>query len=143
MPYRYLEDVAIADAAFEAWGETPEEMIVSAADATMNVMVRNLAAIRPQQSRHLQIKDSQMDMLLFQLLQELIYYKDAEQLLLRVRGVRLEQNETEWIAHAELAGESIDPERHDLVIDIKAVTLHQFDVRQTKQGWTARVILDV
>jgi SHS2 domain-containing protein len=143
MPYRYIEDIAIADAAFEAWGWTPEEMIVSAADATMNVMVRDLAAIRHRQYRHLQIKDSQMDMLLFQLLQELIYYKDAEQLLLRVRGVRLEQNETEWIAYAELAGESIDSERHDLVIDIKAVTLYQFDVRQTEQGWTARVIVDV
>jgi SHS2 domain-containing protein len=143
MPYRYLEDIAIADAAFEAWGDTPEEMIQSAADATMNVMVRDLSAIRPRNHRHMQIKDSQLDMLLFQLLQELIYYKDAEQLFLRVRGVRLEQSETEWIAYAELAGESIDPERHDLVIDIKAITLHQYDVRQTEQGWTARVIVDV
>jgi SHS2 domain-containing protein len=143
MPYRYLEDIAIADAAFEAWGDNLEEMIRSAADATMNVMVRDLSAIRLRKHRHMQIKDSQIDMLLFQLLQELIYYKDAEQLLLRVQGVRLVQNESEWIAYAELAGESIDPERHDLVIDIKAVTLRQFDARQTEQGWTACVILDV
>jgi SHS2 domain-containing protein len=143
MPYRYLEDIAIADAAFEAWGDTLAEMIRSAADATMNVMVRDLSAIRPRQYRHLQIKDSQMDMLVFQLLQELIYYKDAEQLLLRIRTVQLQQHGAEWIAYAELAGESIDPQRHDLVVDVKAVTLHQFEVRQTDQGWNARVIVDI
>ncbi len=143
MPYRYLEDIAIADAAFEAWGNTLEEMFVSAAEATVNVMVRDQSAIREQQYKHLKITDTHLDMLMFQLLQELIYYKDAEQLLLRVRSVRLEHQATDWTAYVELAGESIDPERHDLIVDIKAVTLHRFEVLQNESGWTARVILDV
>ena len=32
--YRFRGDVALADAAFEAWGETLEELFVAAADAT-------------------------------------------------------------------------------------------------------------
>ncbi|HOV88133.1 MAG TPA: archease, partial [Syntrophobacteraceae bacterium] len=39
MPFRYIEDIATADVAFEAWGETLEDLCVAAADATMNVMV--------------------------------------------------------------------------------------------------------
>jgi SHS2 domain-containing protein len=77
------------------------------------------------------------------LLQELIYYKDAEQLLLRVRAIRLEQQDGSWKAYVELAGETIDPARHDLVVDVKAITLHQFDVKQTASGWIASVIVDV
>jgi SHS2 domain-containing protein len=143
MPYRYLDDIAIADAAFEAWGQTAEEMLVSASDATVNIMVRDLDRIRYRDYRHLQIEEDQLDMLLFQLLQELIYYKDAEQLLLRVRTIRLEQQDGSWRAYVELAGETIDPDRHNLVVDVKAITLHQFDVKQTASGWIASVIVDV
>jgi SHS2 domain-containing protein len=143
MPYRYLDDIAIADAAFEAWGKTAGEMLVSASDATVNIMVKDLDVIRYRHYRHLQIAEKQLDMLLFQLLQELIYYKDAEQLLLRVRNIRLEQQDGFWVAFVELAGETIDPDRHDLVVDVKAITLHQFDVQQTASGWIASVIVDV
>ena len=33
MPYEFLEDVATADIAFRAWGETLEETFVAAATA--------------------------------------------------------------------------------------------------------------
>jgi SHS2 domain-containing protein len=143
MPYRYLEDIAIADVAFEAWGDTVEEMFVAASNATVNTMVSDLATIRPREYRHFRIEDSPIDMLLFQLLQELVYYKDAEQLLLLVQSVRIEQHANDWIAYIEAAGEKIDPQRHDLIVDVKAITLHRFSVQQIAQGWTAAVIVDV
>jgi SHS2 domain-containing protein len=143
MPYRYLEDIAIADAAFEAWGTTIEEMLVSASNATLNIMVGDLASIRLRQYRHFRIDEDQLDMLLFQLLQELIYLKDAEQLLLLTRTIRVEQSEDRWTAYIEVAGEPIDPLRHDLIVDIKAITLHRFSVQRTSEGWTATVIVDV
>jgi len=143
MPYRYLEDIAIADVAFEAWGKTVEEMFVAASNATLNIMVSDLATIRPRDYRRFRIEDSPMDMLLFQSLQELVYYKDAEQLLLLVRSVRIEQRASDWIAHIEAAGEKIDPRQHDLIVDVKAITLHRFSVHRTVQGWTAAVTVDV
>jgi SHS2 domain-containing protein len=143
MPYRYLEDMAVADAAFEAWGETLEEMLISASDATLNIMVGSLDTVRPRDYRHFWIKEDDLEMLLFQLLQELIYYKDAEQLLLRVRTLRMEQHENGWAAFVEAAGEPIDPERHDLIVDIKAVTLYRLQVKQTRHGWDATVVVDV
>jgi SHS2 domain-containing protein len=42
-----------------------------------------------------------------------------------------------------LAGEELDMNRHDLVVDVKAVTLHQFRVEKTDRGWEAFVILDI
>jgi SHS2 domain-containing protein len=143
MPYRYLDDVAIADAALEAWGDTIEEMLTSASDALINIMIEDLGSIRLQAYRHFRIENETLDMLLFDLLQELIYHKDAEQLLLRVRKINIAQRENAWHAEVEAAGEPIDPARHDLIVDVKAITLHRFQVQQTSQGWTATVIVDV
>lgn len=143
MPYRFLEDIAIADSAFEARGDSIEEMFVSAAEAILNVMVSDLSAIRPSDVRRFRVEDAQIDMLLFQLLQELIYYKDAEQLLLRVRSIQIGQDDKGWSAFVEAAGEPIDRNRHDCIVDVKAVTLQNFSVRQTGKTWAATVTVDV
>ncbi len=33
--------------------------------------------------------------------------------------------------------------KHDLIVDVKAVTLHRFEVKQTETGWKASIILDI
>ena len=73
MPYQYLEDIATSDAAFEAWGDTLEDMFLAAADATMNVMVENLDGIADKERRMIRVEAEAIDLLLFQLLQELIF----------------------------------------------------------------------
>ena len=143
MPYRFLEDVAIADVAFEAWGDTVEALFVAVAEATLNVMVRDLDTVVKRKHRSVQLEPDALDLLLLNFLQEVIFYKDAERLLLRVVGVRVEPDGDDFRAFAELAGEELDMDRHELVVDVKAVTLHQFRVEQTGRGWEAFVILDI
>jgi SHS2 domain-containing protein len=143
MPYRYIEDIATADVAFEAWGDTLEEMFVAAAAATMKVMVSDLETIARVEHRPLQVMAEELDMLLFELLQELIFYKDAERLLLCVSSVQIQGQSGQFSLRAEAYGEEIDPEKHDLIVDIKAVTLHRFMVERRQRGWEAFVILDI
>ena len=45
MPYRFLEDIATGDAAFEAEGRTLEELFVEAAVTTFEVMVDTKAVL--------------------------------------------------------------------------------------------------
>ena len=40
-------------------------------------------------------------------------------------------------------GEQIDPGKHELIVDVKAVTLHMFKVEQTPRGWDTFIILDI
>ncbi len=51
MPFRFLEDIATADVAFEAWGDSKEAMFTAAADAAMNVMVDELDSIEDRERR--------------------------------------------------------------------------------------------
>jgi SHS2 domain-containing protein len=143
MPYHYLEDIGTADIAFEATGHDLVELFSDAADATMNVMIDNLDAIEPRETRHIELSSDDIEMLLFDFLQELIYFKDAERLLLRVRDVRIEEKEEKYILKAEAAGEPLDAARHHQRADVKAVTLHDFSVEKENGGWKARVLLDI
>ena len=143
MPYRYLEEIGTADIAFQATGRDLPELFVAAADATMNVMIENLDAIEPRETRRIELKNDAIDMLLFDFLQELIFFKDAEQLLLRVREAKIDENDGQYSLKTTVAGEKLDPGRHEQRADVKAVTLHQFRVEKTDDQWKASVILDI
>jgi SHS2 domain-containing protein len=143
MPYHYLEEIGTADIAFEATGCDLAELFSEAADATMNVMIDNLDAIEPRETRHIELWNDQIDMLLFDFLQELIYFKDAERLLLRTRDVRIEERDGKYFLKAQAAGEPLDATRHHQRADVKAVTLHGFSVQKEDDGWKARVLLDI
>ncbi|MGC9966971.1 MAG: archease [Syntrophobacteraceae bacterium] len=143
MPFEFLDEIATADVAFEAWGQSIEEMFISAAEATMNVMVANLEKIERREKREIAIRSEAIDMLLFNLLQEVIFFKDAEQLLLRIEEADIGYEDGLYFLEATGWGEQIDSGRHELIVDVKAVTLHMFKVEQTPRGWEALVILDI
>lgn len=143
MPYKFLEEIGTADIAFEATGRDLPELFSDAADATMNVMIDNLDAIEPRETRQIELSNDKIDMLLFDFLQELIYFKDAERLLLRVRHAQINEREQKYFLKAEAAGETLDAARHHQRADVKAVTLHDFSVEKEDRGWRARVLLDI
>ena len=143
MPYHYLEEIGTADIAFEATGRDLPELFRDAADATTNVMIDNIEAIQPRQTRQIELSNDKFDMLLFDFLQELIFLKDAERLLLRIREVQIDHRDKMYLVKATAEGETLDPERHHQRADVKAVTLHNFVVEQTDGGWKVRVLLDI
>ena len=143
MPYRYLEDIATADVAFEARGKDLEELFTSAAEATMNVMVADLDTIGVRERLEFVVEHEELDLLLFNFLQELIFLKDARRLLLRVVSVSIDNGPAGFRLCARAVGEELDPAKHNLIVDVKAVTLYRFLLQQTEDGWLATVVLDI
>jgi len=143
MPYEYLEEFGTADIAFEAIGRDLAELFRDAADATTNVMIDNIAAIQPRETHDIELSNEKLDMLLFDLLQELIFLKDANRLLLRLREVQVTEKDEHYFVNATAEGEPLDAQRHHQRADVKAVTLHDFSVERTEGGWKARVLLDI
>jgi protein archease len=143
MPYKYLEEIGTADIAFKATGHDLPQLFRDAADATINVMIDNLDAIESRETRQIELCSEQIDMLLFDLLQELIFLKDAERLLLRIRNLQIDEKDEKYFLKAKAEGEPLDAERHQQRADVKAVTLHGFSVEREKGGWKASVLLDI
>ena len=141
MPYEFLDDGVTSDVTFHAWGRSLEELFSAAADATLNVMVRSVESVRPLETRSVSVEADALDLLLMRFLDELVYRKDVEELLLRAKELHVdtERNRVQTV----LTGERIDPKRHELVADVKAVTLHDLRVERSATGWDAHVTLDV
>lgn len=141
--YEFLDDIAIADVAFRAWGPDLDSLFARAAEAITAVMVDDSSSVRASERRTVALAEEDAEMLLFELLQALIYYKDAEELLLLPEAIHVRERGGGFSLEATLVGEPIDRARHPLNADVKAVTLHRFSVQPADDGWAATVVLDV
>lgn len=143
MPFRFMEEIATADVAFEAWGETLEEMFISSAAALLRTMADDPELVVRRQKLSIRLEHEELDLLLLSFLQELIFYKDARRLLLHADTVTIEKRQDIFCLEAALSGEEIDSDRHRLLVDVKAATLHRLQVVFRDCLWKAVVVLDV
>jgi SHS2 domain-containing protein len=143
VPYSFPEDAPVADVGFTASGPTLDECFQAAAEATLASMVADPGSVKPRERRAVHVEHEDRELGLLRFLEELIFYKDAEGLFLRATQVRVEQREGRWSIDAVLQGEPIDPSRHELTGDVKAVTVHRLRVEPIDSGWRATVVLDV
>lgn len=143
MPYTFVDNVAIADVAFEASGKNLEQMLENAGLALTNTMVKDLKQVNHTEHVTLDLKAENSEKLLHEFLQELIYYKDAKLLLFSKFKMRITSLAEGYRLQAICKGEKIDMKKHELLVDVKAVSWHMFKVEQTKDDWRAFVILDV
>ncbi|HPL64016.1 MAG TPA: archease [Syntrophales bacterium] len=93
--------------------------------------------------RAIRLAETDLEMLLFDYLQEFVYFKDAEELILRPGPLHIGLRESIYSLEADAAGEILDPERHHPLVDVKAVTFHRVSLKETGEGWRAFVILDI
>lgn len=141
MSYRFLEDVAIADVAFEAEGRTLPELFEASALALTEVMI-DLDGLSPVLSHEISLTAGDLEALLFRWLAELIYLKDSTCLLFRRFQITIRE-EAEWQLQATVWGDRIDYGTMPLKLDVKAVTYHMFAVERIRDGWRAQVVLDI
>ena len=141
----------MADLAFEVKGKSLNELFEQSALAVGSVMVE-LKTVKGVQSRKVVLGADSVENLLYLFLNELVYLKDAEQLLFSkakvavinhgFREVSQRASREGWALSARLAGDKIN-KKQKIGTDVKAVTLHLFEVKQGKKGWTARFVVDV
>ncbi|MBI4168036.1 MAG: archease [Candidatus Aenigmarchaeota archaeon] len=143
MPYKFVENLSIADTAFQASGSSLEEMFESSALAMTNVMVKDLKKIELKKRRKMTVSDKSIEKLLFNFLQEIIYLKDAERLVFGKYTVKIKDRAGTYSLVCIALGEKVDMDKHELVVDVKAVTYHMFEVKQEGKKWKAQVILDI
>jgi len=128
-----------ADIALRIYGETPEQLFAHAGEALFEV----LGTYRWDREtvRHVvRLEAAGREQLLHDWLAQLNYLHQTRREVYRRFDVR---RADEQRLEATVAGEAIAPERHQIELEIKAVTYHQLSVKQTEEGWQAFVIFDI
>ena len=138
MKFKYLENVAIADIAFEAYGKTLNEVFENAAYAFFD-MTCNPKTVKQKIKKVITLKDKDEKNLLYNFLSELIFLKDSKQLIFSKVKVDIKKEKL----NATLYGDKINSEEQELRNDIKATTLHMFNLEKNKNGYKATVVVDI
>lgn len=141
--FRFLPDIATADLAFEAFGKNYSELFENVGLAVEKVMVRS-DSVKPSKEYTFVKKEESLENLLFALLEELIYLKDAEMLVFNQMKCKVVKEVRGWTLEARLSGERINPKKHKLGVDVKAATKHLFEIGQLpNKTFRCQVVLDV
>jgi SHS2 domain-containing protein len=139
--HEFVEGIAVADCAVEIVGDDLDDLFSTAALALADLMV-DPATIRVATERQVELTAPSLDLLLYDWLTELIYLKDAEQLVFADVSARVSPGPPCRLA-ARLVGGPIDRATTALRADPKAVTFHQFELEPRDRGWRARVVIDI
>lgn len=114
-------------------------LFADAGRGLFSMIVEDLSAIQPLTPCNFTIPGSDLAYLLFDWLNELVYICDTRRLVFCQFSVEIASGGLTAVAR----GEPLDPVRHRLTHEVKAITYHQLKVEQTADGWLAEVIVDI
>jgi SHS2 domain-containing protein len=128
-----------ADLGLRARAATLDTLFVEAARALFSAIVDDLSAIRPERKIEVRVQGDEREFLLFDWLNELLYQCETQHLVFGHFEVHVGEGGLTGSAW----GESLDPARHGVGHEVKAITYHGLKVEQTNDGWLTEVIVDI
>lgn len=115
------------------------DLFADAAKALFAAIVDGLESVRHEREAEIEIVGTDREYLLFDWLRELLYRFEVDHLLLSKFQVEVGDAGLK----AKAWGEPIDPERHVLSHEVKAITYHGLKVERVGEEWIAEVIVDI
>jgi len=129
-----------ADLGLRIRGETLERLFENAAQAMLNVMVK-APALQPTETVSVGLDGRDLEDRLVRWLGEVLYwFQGGKKLMVHAHVLSLSPGHLE----AKLDTIPYDPDKHEILCEIKAVTYHQIEIIQKNNKlWEASVIFDV
>ncbi|MFH1588950.1 MAG: archease [archaeon] len=137
MKFEYLEDVATADIAFKAQGNSLNELFENCALAVAET-IADTNTIKPNITKSLVLEAPDQEQLLFLFLSELTYFKDAELLFFSKFDVEVKGNKLKAKIHGEKINKNIKIRN-----DVKAITMYMLKIEKKKDKFFATVVVDI
>jgi SHS2 domain-containing protein len=128
-----------ADVGLRVTASTLSSLFEDAGCGFFSLIVEQLLEIRPRQQKHFELSGGDVEYLLFDWLNELLFTFELERMLFCEFQVSIDSEGL----RATARGEQLDPTRHHLTHEIKAITYHGLRVVRNPGGWLAEVIVDI
>ena len=138
--YKFLEHTA--DILFQAKAETLGELFEQCALAVEESMIK-LKQIQPKKEIKIKGKNLKLEYLLFDFLNDLLFYKDAQQLLFSKFKCTVKETKNGYELTGSAFGEKLNPDKHEQKVDVKAITMHMFEVKKKGKSWMVQVLIDI
>ena len=140
MPFVFIDHTA--DMGVRITAGTLNQLFEQAAEA-FTAAICDLSEVGTVTTEEVSVTAPEVDLLLVDWLNELLWRFDAQTLLVRASVVTLSRESDRWRLRGTLSGERLDPGRHHIKTLIKGITYHRLSVAQTPDGWRALVVFDI
>ena len=138
MSYKVLDHAT--DAFIEVTASSLTEAFKVAGDSVVDIILDN-SKIEEKEERNIVVMGKDLNYLLYNWLEDLIYLIITEGFAIKKLDIILEKNE-EYTISAQIFGEDIDIKKHGFKVEIKSPTFHEMDIKQEKLV-TMRFLLDL
>lgn len=123
--FEYFE--ATADIGLKAYGKDMNEAFENAGLAIFNI-ISDTSNIDPSNEIEFEVASEDDVSLLYDYLEELLFYHETEFMLFSEFQVEIDEN---FHLRARIKGEEINWDRHERKTEIKAITFHKMAVNKT------------
>ncbi len=136
--YELLEHTA--DIFIQAYGKTLAEVFENAAVGMFDIIfpTSKVGSIGEFQVK---LESSDLEQLLVDFLSELLYIYETQNVLFS--SFKVDLDDKKFRLSAQAYGEKIDPAKHEIVDEIKAVTYHMLEFGQANDVYFVKVLFDV
>jgi SHS2 domain-containing protein len=138
--FRYLDHVT--DAIIEAYGSSLDEAFENSAMGLVNTMI-DLEQITPDQEYEIVAKGYDVKSLLYDWLEKVMLGLLIDNMALSDFKVKISENNGNYFLKGIAKGEVLDLKKHHYKMEIKAVTYHEMEIKQTEDLITTRFLLDL
>ena len=137
--YEYLPHTA--DAEFLAYGKTIEEAFSNAAEATFGILI-DPSQIKSEIKKEFTIEAKRIHSLLYDFLEEILIFLDTDGWLLnKVDKIKIEKIEEGYKLECICHGDSY--KNYEVSGNLKSVTYNNMEIKETPEGWSLRVVIDI
>ena len=139
--YKFIDHTA--DIAAEVSAENYNDLFIVSAQAWKESVAEDFLPDNPEE-KIIEISDRSLEELLVHFLSELNYFLLVKSWIFSgVKNISVEQKETQFTAKIKILGEPVDENKHELKIEIKAVTFHQMNIKYGDGKYKTRIVFDI
>ena len=133
-----------ADVQARCWGRTLEEAYNQTAYSLMSTITPDLKKISPNVEKKIKIEAEDKEALLFDFLSELLYIFDVDELVFNIIKVQIiKKSEDLFVLNALLRGEKFDVTKHEIGIEVKAITYSFMEIAESKNKVEISIVFDI
>ncbi|TET01762.1 MAG: archease [Promethearchaeota archaeon] len=133
-----------ADVQVRSWGSSLEEAFSQTAYSLMATITPNLKKITPKVERTITIEAEDKEALLFDFLSEFLYIFDVDELVFNQIYVRsIKKFKDNFKLRATLKGEKFDLDKHEIGIEVKAITYSFLNIEEKHESIVIDIVFDI
>lgn len=133
-----------ADVQARCWGTSLEEAFNQTAYSLMATITPKLKKISPKVEKNIKIEAEDKEALLFDFLSELLYIFDVEELVFnKIKVQIIKESEDLYVLNALLRGEKFDVTKHEIGVEVKAITYSFMEITESKNKVEISIVFDI